>query len=159
MPPEAVPPKARLTAAVIERFPVRMKDYFVADEAQPKLKLKVTPAGNKSFVVRYRTKTGLERKYKLGDFPDLNATKAREMASEVLLRVAMGEDPTTDSERQRHGKTLQTLAQAYLRDHAAIHLRPKQSNSMNTCFAPRPLLHAPTNPFRLSREKILSRSK
>ena len=120
-----VPTKAKLNSGFIASLQPGASDYLVADEEQRKLKLKVTPAGNKSFILRYRNVQGVERKLKLGDWPDLNTTVARKMAAEALLNVATGLDPAADQQSKRSGNTLSNVADTFMRDYAALHLRPK----------------------------------
>lgn len=114
---------ARLSDRLISSLPVGLRDYLVTDTETKKLKLKVTPSGNKSFVVRYRSKDGVERKHKLGDYPDINATTARRLASEALARVALGEDPSMEAQERRRGVTVADIAQTFLTDFAPLHLR------------------------------------
>lgn len=117
------PAKAKLNSSFIASLQPRSHDYHITDIEQQKLKLKVTPAGKKSFILRYRNKQGVERKLKLGDWPDLNTTVARKMASEALLSVVTGSDPAADQQSKRNGNTLQDVAEAFLRDFAVLHLR------------------------------------
>ena len=119
-----VPTKAKLNSGFIASLQPGTADYLVTDDEQRKLKLKVTPAGNKSFILRYRNQQGVERKLKLGDWPDLNTTVARKMAAEALLNVATGADPAAEHQSKRNGNTLHDVAHAFLQDYAALHLRP-----------------------------------
>ena len=119
-----IPTKAKLNAGFIASLKPGATDYHVTDDEQRKLKLKVTPAGNKSFILRYRNPQGIERKLKLGDWPDLNTTVARRMAAEALLNVATGSDPAAEQRSKRNGNTLRDVADAFLHDYAALHLRP-----------------------------------
>jgi integrase len=124
MPDQDIPSRAKLTSSFIAKLPTGPTDYLVSDEEQRKLKLKVTPAGNKSFILRYRNQFGAERKLKLGDWPDLNATIARKMAADALLAIATGADPAEEHFAKRNGPTVQDLAERFLRDYGSLHLRP-----------------------------------
>ena len=118
-----MPTKAKLNSSLIASLRPGETDYLVTDVEQRKLKLKVTPTGNKSFILRYRNQQGVERKLKLGDWPDLNTTVARKLAAEALLNVATGSDPPAEHHSKRHGNTLHDVADAFVHDYAALHLR------------------------------------
>jgi len=68
----------------------------------------------RTFYLKYRTKSGQQRKPKLGDFPTLNLTQAREIARERLYLVSKGEDPATVLAPQR---TMKDLYDACVKDH------------------------------------------
>ncbi|SIT82441.1 Integrase [Yoonia rosea] len=117
------PAKARLSAKFINSLVAGDRDYWIAEETFPKLKLKVTPLGNRSFVLRYRNAQGTERKLKLGDFPDINADQARQLASRYAAEVASGGDPAAQKQETRHGLTLSDLGQRFLEEHGELHLK------------------------------------
>lgn len=57
----------------------------------------------------YRTKTGKQRNMPLGDERVLTLTKARELARDILQRVAKGEDPAGERNRLESRPTMQNL--------------------------------------------------
>ncbi|MCK0139298.1 site-specific integrase [Aliiroseovarius sp. F47248L] len=116
--------RLRLSKALIDRMAPGSKDYFVKDSEITQLHLKVTPAGNKSFLVRYRNEAGQERKYKLGGYPTLNVAKARKQASEVLLAATLGDDPAESRSALRQGETIAQYGERFLTEFAELHLRP-----------------------------------
>ncbi|WP_271950344.1 site-specific integrase [Ruegeria faecimaris] len=118
------PPKAKLTKSFVESLPTFPYDYLVADIEVPRLKVKVTPAGNRSFLIRYRNSFGREKKFKLGDFPDMSVTLARHMAARHLNNIAAGLDPADERAKKRHGLTLNELFQRFLEEYGQFHLRP-----------------------------------
>lgn len=118
------PKKARLSARFIETLQPGTSDYFVTDEGLSKLKIKVTPSGNKSFVLRYRNAQGRERKLKLGDFPDMNADQAKRLAVKHSSTIAEGGDPAATKQDNRHGITLSELGQRFIDEQAELHLKP-----------------------------------
>lgn len=129
-----VPDIIRLSYASISSLVSRRKDYFVKDAEVHKMQLKVTPVGNKSFIVRYRNLEGRERKYKLGDFPDINASTARRVAKEILARVALGGDPKIKGGNQttelgKNGIQFVTGSIALRRRNVAIFLRSLMCSS------------------------------
>jgi len=122
-PPEKPPKKARLSKSLIEKLPLLNRDYLVADTEVPRLKLKVTPAGNISFLLRYRNADGVEKKYKLSNFPDMSVSLARNTAAVLLNNISAGEDPAEERAQRRHGLTLNELYEQFMREHAQYHLR------------------------------------
>lgn len=74
----------------------------------PGLELRHRATGSAWFLA-YRTKAGQRRHPKLGDARVLSRTQAREIAREILGRVARGEDPTHKTE----DRTVAELAARY----------------------------------------------
>jgi integrase len=63
------------------------------DTQVPGLQLRARASG-KSWMLYYRTKAGQERRPKIGDYPVLSLTKAREIARTMLADVYAGGDPS-----------------------------------------------------------------
>lgn len=123
MPSQTIPkPAQRLSQSNIAALKPGERDYFVRDSEIRGLQLKVTPAGNKSFVIRYRNSDGRERKHKLGNYPALNASAARRMAQELLGQVAVGEDPAAGRLARKRDVCLFEYAERFLREHVEVHL-------------------------------------
>jgi integrase len=99
---------------------------FVWDSEVKGFGLRVTPAGTKSFVYRYRA-DGKQRYEAIGPFPGLTADEAREKAE--TLRGKHRTDHRAVREQaeaeRRRAKTLEDLAEHYLGPYAAARaLRP-----------------------------------
>ena len=118
------PAKLRLSRAAIESLPQIGRDYLVTDTEISRLKLKVTPAGRKSFLLRYRNDAGQERKFKLGDYPELNVARARAIAAQRINDVLSGQDPAEVRASKRHGLTLTELFERFMDEYGQLHLRP-----------------------------------
>lgn len=120
-------------------MPVRLTDPFVAslkptstrieiaDEALPCLRLRVSPAGVKTWAVLYRPKTGRRERLTLGTYPKLTLGKARKKARERLAQVELGGNPAQAlrtarvQAEQDERTTLRALAPACIAD---LTLRP-----------------------------------
>lgn len=63
------------------------------DDQLPGFGLRVSPAGRRSFIVRFRTATGTERLITLGTAAELSPEDAREMARAAKADVRRGLDP------------------------------------------------------------------
>lgn len=61
----------------------------------------IVEAGAKSWAVRYRTPSGVQRRLTLGGYPAVDLKKARTLALEALGKVATGEDVARDKQTQR----------------------------------------------------------
>lgn len=90
----------------------------LADGRVPGLSLRVSGAGAKSWVIRYRTPDHRQMRVTLGKYPAVSLHDARALAMDMLLAVAHGGDPATVKRQQRaapqHGiTTFAQLAQLY----------------------------------------------
>jgi integrase len=83
------------------------------------LMLRVTPAGLKAWMVRYRTDDGQQRRFSLGLYPDVTLTDARNRASVARGQARDGKDPAAAKRRRKAEakaqpiKTLLDLSETY----------------------------------------------
>jgi integrase len=74
---------------------------------------------NKNFYFHYRTRSGIERRPKLGTYPQMTLSQARQTAKAVLASVSLGGDPSGEWQAERsYDMTLADLANEYLVRHA-----------------------------------------
>lgn len=111
-----------LTIAEIKAAPVgaRLKDGTV-----PGLHLRVFPS-SRAFYLFFRTKTGIQRCPKIGDFPLVNLQRAREIARDMLLEVAGGGDPVADRAAAKSAPLFAEVFERYMREYA---LNPKHKKA------------------------------
>lgn len=76
--------------------------------------IRVFPTGAKTFVVKFRTRSGRQRWLKIGTFGALTAEKAREKAQVELARVVNGEDPADERDQLRAAVTVTELCDLYM---------------------------------------------
>lgn len=88
------------------------------DPAIKGLHLRCFPA-SKAFYLYYRTKTGQERKPKLGEYGAITLTQARRVAREMLAEVAAGRDPSKERSDERAEPTMADLWAEYDKRHAS----------------------------------------
>lgn len=105
-------PRRKLTDRFIRTVQVKERTDFV-DAGFPDFGLRVTPAGTKTFWLRYRLH-GQRRRVKLGRYPRLKLAEARKNAGEMMRAVWRGEDPAS----VQSGATFAELADAYLEHYA-----------------------------------------
>lgn len=83
------------------------------------LMLRVTDAGLKTWMVRYRTDDGQHRRLSLGLYPDVDLAEARDRAAVARKQARDGHDPAGERKRRRAEakaqplKTVQDLSEAY----------------------------------------------
>lgn len=93
---------ARLTKREVEALEAPAEGVRLAWDAKlPGFGVRVTPAGVRSYVVQYRTRSGASRRVTLGRHGALTAEQARALARRTLAAVAEGRDPAEERRRER----------------------------------------------------------
>ncbi|VWC95422.1 integrase protein [Burkholderia lata] len=82
-------------------------------------------AQRKSFYLYFRTKAGVERKPKIGDYGSITLAQARKIANDMLVDVAAGGDPSQKRADARAEPTLKDLWDEYWKRHG----KAKKSSS------------------------------
>ena len=103
-----------LSAAAIK---TALPGAVLRDETVPGLHLRVTPKA-RSFYLYFRTKTGVERRPKLGEAGVMTLAQARRLAREMLVQVAAGRDPIDERRAAKEAATMRELSERYLKEHA-----------------------------------------
>jgi len=78
------------------------------------LGLRITPAGVRSWFVRYRTPAG-QRRFKLGEYPSLSLKEARKDARALLAEIDKGKDPQREKVIARTASAPVTVKEAVTR--------------------------------------------
>lgn len=85
------------------------------DTDQPKLRVRVTSSGHKSFAVLTKDRAGEARRITLGSWPTMSVETAREEAGKVLGKILNGIDPVAEKRKVRaESMTLGELLSRYL---------------------------------------------
>jgi integrase len=113
----------KLTDTIVKNLPVPKTGnkitYDDGDKAVKGFGVRVTSGGSRSFVLNYRTRTGRERRFTIGQFPDWKTVAAREEAGRLKQRIRLdGKDPLADLEADRDAKTVADLAKRFLAEHS-----------------------------------------
>lgn len=113
----------RINKTVVENAKPSITDVVVHDAELRGFQLRVTPKGKRVFYVYYRTKGAAlqQRRYKIGDYPKISAHRAREIAHEILGKVASGGDPSADRKKERNKLNcgrFNEIAEQFLAKHA-----------------------------------------
>ncbi|TIO26930.1 site-specific integrase [Mesorhizobium sp.] len=110
--------KEKLTDAIVKGIEPPAKGNEISYDKDIKgFGVRVTAAGAKSFILNYRTRSGLERRYTIGSFSDWKCAAARTEATELKRRIDMGFDPMGEVAAAREAKTVADLCDRFEKDH------------------------------------------
>ena len=84
--------KIRFADAVIHGLKPRKVRYDVHDSQDTGLLLRVSPQGRKTWMVSYRSNTGVKQQRALGKFPAMSIAQARQAADLALNKTAAADD-------------------------------------------------------------------
>lgn len=114
----------RITKRTVDALKPGPKDTDYWDDQLPGFGLRVKPSGVKSYVIRYRTRTGGQRRVTLGQHGKLTPEQARQMAQDLFAEIRRGQDPSQDRLKERSAPALQDLGERYMTDYVEIHNKP-----------------------------------
>lgn len=113
----------------------KMGRVELTDVRCPGLMLRITPAGVRSWSFRFRDPcSSAVQRATIGTYPAISLLEARERAGELRRRVAGGENPIHTKRRERDEastKTVEFLAECYLREHAYRKKRSAPADDRN----------------------------
>ena len=111
-------PTEKLTKKLIDSLSPKRRDYVLWDTEVRGLGCKVTPAGRKVFVLKYRTKQGTQRKPAIGTYGSITLKQARGLAEDMIAEVRGGGDPSLERKDARLAPTVAEVCERYLKEHA-----------------------------------------
>jgi integrase len=94
------------------------RDRFWWDHELRGFGLRVKPSGVRSYVIQYRTVSGVSRRMTIGQHGVFTPDEARKQARIQLGRVAKGEDPAAEKLKARGAISFTEFAERYLVEHA-----------------------------------------
>jgi integrase len=112
----------RLTDTIVKALPPPPSGNRIQyDSAVRGFGVRVTAAGMRSFILNYRTRTGRQRRYTIGEFSvagsGWNTSRARGEAERLRGLIRGGSDPMSDLEADRAAPTVADLAKRFEEDH------------------------------------------
>jgi integrase len=111
------PNKIKFNDLIIKNLKKATRPYLVWDLRQHGLAIQVQPSGNKAWKCIY-SRHGRPRWYSIGRADAIGLSDARNMAGEIMVQVAKGQDPQADRKAKRTSGTFEELATAYVEQHA-----------------------------------------
>lgn len=126
--------KTKLSKTVAEVAEVRSTRYNLWDSEISGFGLRVTSAGIKTWVLKYRPGVGgrgvVARWYTIGGFPEISASDARKAAELALARVRLGEDPGGERITKRAEMTVAQAIDFYEQEGCFIQRGIRQGEPM-----------------------------
>ncbi len=93
--------RQKLNRTTIRNLTTKPERYEVSDVDMPALRLRITPNGIKTFILRYRNAAGAMKVFTIGRFGELTPEQAREIAGRKLAEVKLGQDPAAEKQAVR----------------------------------------------------------
>ena len=113
----------KLTKKIVERIrPDPEHEVIIWDSDLPGFGMRVWPSGKRTYILKYRTRDGRQRKATIGRHGPLTPEQARNRALKWLSEAKHGRDPAGDEAEIRRAPTVDHLAERYMEQHA----RPKK---------------------------------
>jgi integrase len=107
-----------LTDAIIKRLPLPVSGArIIYDLDVPGFGIRITAGDFRAFVLNYRTKSGRERRYTIGEFPNWQTSAARKRARDLKKLVDEGGDPLAEIEAEREAPEVPDLIKRFEREH------------------------------------------
>lgn len=116
--------KTRLSKTGVEALAPGPRDVYAWDDRTPGFGVKVTPAGSRIYVLKYRAQ-GAQRWLVLGRHGEITVEQARTKAIRLRGAVAAGEDPAHTRDAHAAEPTVDELADRYLAEYAEPHKKPR----------------------------------
>ena len=111
---------AKLTVRAVTASPADPeRDRFLWDTELRGFGVRITRAGQRSWVLQYSTDGGQRRRITLGPVGSLTLAQARRLAAGQLRDVMAGLDPAAERKRRRQAPTLADLEERFLREHGS----------------------------------------
>ena len=107
----------KITAQAVNGLKPRATKFIEYDQEVKGFGVRVEPSGRKSFVLTYRTRTGMQRRITIGRHPEWSVAAARREAEELRVRISRGDDPLSDRNSTREAPTVADLVEDYITRH------------------------------------------
>src|SRR6476646_30335 len=109
-----------LSDTIVKKLPVPAKGNKITFDSEVKgFGIRITAGDARAFILNYRTRSGLQRRYTIGAFPTWQTIAARTEAKRLLAEIRTnGLDPVQEIKAEREAPTMLDLRERYMSDHA-----------------------------------------
>jgi integrase len=108
--------------AITKKYKPMDEEYWVRDGDG--LALRIYPTGGKVWHYIYTNSDGKKRILRMGEYPDLSLSKARDKRDDLRKLVSNGVDPLIEQKQEHHkrktAKTVSDLVKDYIEKHAKV---------------------------------------
>ena len=108
----------KITKRTVDAATPESKRYYVWDDQIKGFGLLVLPSGVKSYIYRYRSEAGIERRSTIGKHGTFTAEQARQKAEDLRHSVSKGVDPVEEKRQRQKAATVNEVLDAYLESEA-----------------------------------------
>lgn len=113
----------KLTKRTVESLTTKTRDYFVWDSALAGFGVRIMPSGAKTYQAQYR-RGGRTRRISVGRHGRVTVDQARDIAKEIMGRVARGENPAEEISLHRKAPTVAALCERFFECHVRERCKP-----------------------------------
>jgi len=114
----------RLTKRTVDQIPTTGVDHFVWDQHMPGFGVRVSPKGQKSFLIQYRHQ-GRTQRMRLGRLGRITADDARKKAKVLLGQAEDGKNPALVISSKRKAPKLSEVSERFIEEHVMTRLKPR----------------------------------
>ncbi|MGB2319585.1 MAG: tyrosine-type recombinase/integrase [Candidatus Puniceispirillum sp.] len=126
-------PRVSLTKRFIDQLEIPEDIQVFHDTKVTGLHLRVSPSGSKTFYLYFRTKSGKQKRPKLGVYGILTVEQARDLARAMLGELSKGNDPTDT--KQVENITLADFFKIFEKNHINKHVKSSTAKTYRSLFA------------------------
>ena len=118
---------ANITKRAVDSVKARTTDSYLWDRELHGFGLKVTPMGNKVYLVQYRLggRKGRTRRVTIGRHGEITPTFARVEAKRLLGELAAGRDPAAERDKTQAGRFLAAVFEQFMAEYVRSKLRAR----------------------------------
>lgn len=117
--------RRKLTKSVVDSVTVSTGAVIVWDSIIPGFAIKVSPTGKRTYFMKYRTKSGRQRKPNIGTHGAITCEQARQIAKTWAYQIATGQDPLSEREAVKASPTMEQFCRRVIDEDAKSRLKPR----------------------------------
>ena len=111
----------QLTKLYVDKLKPQEKRYTIWDNRISGFGIRVAPSGRKTYIMKYRTIDGRQKKPSIGVHGNITCEQAKQIAKEWHGEIAAGRDPTENKMTLRQSPSIANLADRYFKEHVLVH--------------------------------------